>query len=80
MIREANCVVKHKYWLIIIAFQFVAENPTSKGHMSLSAIAVEAFPLTYILQTEGVFDRKLSMTDRLSYKPGKGTSTAVDST
>jgi len=39
--------------------------------MSLSVIAVEAFPLRYLLQTPTDFDRKLRITDRLSYKPGK---------
>jgi len=48
-----------------------AENPVSRWHMSLSVIAVEAFPVRYVLQTQTDFGRKLSITERLSYKPGK---------
>jgi hypothetical protein len=48
-----------------------AENSASRRHISLSAIAVEAFPLTYLLQTQTDLGRKLSITERLSYKPGK---------
>jgi hypothetical protein len=40
-------------------------------------IAVEAFPFRYMLQTETDFDRKLSMTERLCYKPGKGMSAII---
>jgi len=39
--------------------------------MSLSVIAAEAFPLRYLLQTQTDFGRKLSITERLTYKPGK---------
>ncbi|XP_021939103.1 WD repeat-containing protein 63 isoform X3 [Zootermopsis nevadensis] len=50
-------------------YKFVAEIPVSKRRMSLSVIAVEAFPLRYMLQTETDFAGKLSMTERLYYKP-----------
>jgi hypothetical protein len=53
-----------------ITFQFTAENPSSKRCLPLSVIAVEAFPIRYMLQTQAGFGKKFSISERLLYKPG----------
>ncbi|XP_069694476.1 dynein axonemal intermediate chain 3-like isoform X2 [Periplaneta americana] len=50
-------------------YKFLAENLAPGGCMPLQVLAVEAFPITYRLQTPIDFTRKLSVTERLSYKP-----------
>jgi hypothetical protein len=40
-------------------------------------IAVEAFPIRYMLQTQTGFRRKFNMTERLLYKPGKSTNAVI---
>jgi hypothetical protein len=61
----------------MIIFQLVAEDPSSKRCLPLSVIAIEAFPIRYILQKQTGFGKKFDMTERLLYKPGKITGAVI---
>ncbi|PNF18221.1 hypothetical protein B7P43_G17753 [Cryptotermes secundus] len=69
MVRQRGALSYKQMAVLKPHYKFVAESPSSKGCLPLSVIAVEAFPLRYMLQTQTGFRRKFNMTERLLYKP-----------